>query len=378
MRARRSKENGQLSGGDNVSTPYDDNLREYYKSQRDDIRCHCTLLFQVLTLLLTTITIVSGWGLKEFLESKYDAAMATSSPTLYAIVKRDRGSPTEGSPPTLTEAQLNEGMRRAGDTFRSLLWTSPTVSFFLCSTLFFLSVLVGMLIAMAYILQRRRRGAHLVEKQMGIKSDVPIFDPVLTIGSLKLLQYVTGAFTVLCLVAAISQISLGVLRDQFVRVHWLPMSKQLSLSVIVSEIAQTDWQMLIILVVVFSLAFLKFCCTFSLFWNFRAYDRDASWDERWMNTHDLVTSLIRKTKRRDYNLPQEAIQALLHLRSACVEVRKDKTNRTKIWKTKAVPAVKSLASSLNLAKLRDWPGLKLTVLEITENMRIKRVGRHLR
>jgi hypothetical protein len=266
---------------------------ESLKQRRDDARAYVLLFFQILTFILTTITIIIGWGAKDYIIYKYDMALMTTSPTLYHYQNSDGRDSNDNNLPLLSYEKTNSELKLVGQRFRKMVWTSPTTSFLLCVGLFFIGLLFGILIVVVYILQRRRYRAHFLENQLGMDRDVPIYDPVLTISSVNILIYILASFLI---------------------ISWFLVTWQ-CFSVLKSLYYDPDHSYtftMIAVIAAWSLPTAKVVVDIIIGYLTFRYRREADWERRWYSLQSFETDIIKKK----YILPRTARQYITQMREA--------------------------------------------------------------
>jgi hypothetical protein len=237
------------------------------------------------------------------------------------------------------------------------LWRSPTTSLLLCAMVFFLSVLLGMMVVVMYMLQRRRYRSHRAERELGLDSDVPIMDPVLTVDALRFLAYVVLAATVLGVGVTTAQ----VFRGAFPMMPW-----------------SAQWHIRLGILAAYGLALAKLGCSSWLARLFSVYDREQAWDRRWPAAAASLRDLLLAfgTLPAGAEVPNSARALVTELQTACAGAMNEPWRRRRIWEEDVEPKVDSLIAMLQ-AEPKSWPRLKGLVRDVAIIVRVKRWLRHL-
>ena len=142
-----------------------------YAETRSDVRAFSSLLFQAITLFLTTLMIIVGWGAKDFVLEKYRLAAGTAAP----LIAEDRRcenttqmATEKATAPRSSSNQVFEDEARAlSDRFYSSLARSPVTSLILLALGIFVSTLVCTIVVLGYVVDNRRQYSHVLAHQMG-------------------------------------------------------------------------------------------------------------------------------------------------------------------------------------------------------------------
>lgn len=325
---------------------------ECYKQRREDIRSFSSLMFQILTLLLTTMTLVIGWGAKDFIADAYRTAMSTSSPRLYAY-RQGRGVDHAGKLlPQLSPAELHAELKHTSARFLAMLWRSPTVSVFLSSAVFFLLLLLGMMIVIMYMLQRRRYRTHRMEGEFGMETDAPVFDPVLTISSLSNFGTLIAVLVLLCFAFAVVQTLLGVI--------W-PNRKMWEVYLVLVPLAFTATKLLNVML---------------LAKQYRGYEQECGWARRWPEADALLTRFLEDALHQNYEFTELASKLAKDIMRACAEAQEHSSQGKTLWRDVVVPSVNAWV--VELSKHQQWSWLKGPVHDVVDALRVKGLDRHFR
>lgn len=320
-----------------------DRQLEYYKQRRDDARSYAILVFQVLTLLLTTLSIVVGWGAKDFFSQKYNIAFATTSPTLYAMKNGNVKDSAGNMLATMSDTETQKELKKVGKEFSALVWVSPTFSFILCSGVFFLSLLIGMLIVIVYVLQKRRYRSHQMEGKLGLEPDAPLYDPVLTTQSIITLGAILFGICLIAWGIMIWQciVVINILKDD-AKLNWVLIS-----GIILACIATT----------------FKLKCDIKLAWHSTLFEREAGWTRRWPSAVRCLESIKGDIHKRLYDLPEEIMDRIALLEELCKNSANEDNawERRFIWHQQVEPEMNKLVRAVvysNICEPQFWVRLR--------------------
>lgn len=326
---------------------------EHYKQHRDDVRSYSIMMFQMITLLLTSLTIMMGWGVKDFVADKYHIAISTAAPKLYSI-RESKSLDAKGEViPKQSYNAVQTELRATSRRFAYLMWRSPTVSIFLCSFAFFLLVWLGMAIVILYMLQRRRYGSHRLESELGLDGDVPILDPVLTVDSLT--HFGLLLFTIVALVIGIATV-------------------QTFGGVVIYSWTKTQFSTLAFLIAIWLLTVWKLYTVCHLYKHYSEYNNDLAWKRRWPSATKLLNELRTDLNDNKYVVSPSCFKQIDCLSKLCSSAEcNSKSKRKKIWKetNSEVPKL--------VGKLRNqpvWPDIQDRIEEITETLRVKKARKY--
>ena len=217
-----------------------------YSETRNDVRVYASLVFQAITLFLTTLMLVVGWGAKDFMIEKYRLAE----------------QPAVG--PMSTAA--------VSERFYLLLAQSLVTSLILLALSIFVSTLMCTIVVLGYVVENRRNYGHVLAHAMG----TPDTDAQAS-GTLHraLTSTAVNLFAGFVLVVAFALLA-GSL-TQTVYVLW--------------KIRPLPPYVFATLCVVAALASYKFVSSVILAWRYRAWSRRLGHASRWRRAAPILDEI---------------------------------------------------------------------------------------
>ncbi len=199
---------------------------KHYQEGRTDVRAYATFLIQIITLLLTTMILVMGWVAKDYATEKYRLAQRSVIPDTTALQPASKQSPSSTKPvyelPPKEAAVRLQTEERKFTYINQVYWHqliySPTTSILLAGFSIFTLLVLGLLIAITYQLQRRRYHYHALGLKLGLENDQPVADAILIRGALNDLMILIGIGALGLVFVTAIQIVLYILHSELLAV----------------------------------------------------------------------------------------------------------------------------------------------------------------
>lgn len=303
-------------------------LGSLLKEARDDVRSYGTVLVQLVLLILTTMSLAAGWVAKDYLGA------------MYRIAKSQQPVPNGGDLSAYVRCET---------AALELLMHSPTTTLFLLGTCFFAALLMGLMVVMFYMLQRRRFWSHDIAQKLGAPRDTPVIDPVLTSTSVAVLLATVAIPAVLAYYLALAQMAFCLPLD-------LPLSWEVGLWVMVAVVS------------------VKMYCTACLYCNFSDWEREIGWELRWPRALELAQSLQEAATKVEgrTELPPEVHERCAEILAACQHAlgpERSRLARGRIWDSQVNPTLQQLVLSVNYDE-RNWSRLGEEVMALAYTLRV--------